>query len=351
MASIQKKRDRFAAELIRRKVPFENWNAIDDDSGRLRSSSNIIGLSLSAYGAAAFVFEFGFMILALLASFIFGGFFDINALRAQSSDLYYILMISSYIVYMFVPLILLAFLLRKSPVRDVAARRVRRPAELLPAAVVTIGFYFVGVLASGGLSYLLSLIHLQPSEPDFALPSALLPRILFVVLTCALAPVMEEFVFRGFILHALRRFGDVFAVVVSALLFALLHGNLVQGPFAFVVGLALGYFVLRFGSIWATVVLHACVNSVSLLISLAELRWGDKTMGLALSYAAGPFILLMVLCIAYFALRSAKDGHVLKKPDSGIPHGMRARRFFLTPGFWLFAAISVAFIVSNLHAV
>lgn len=72
---------------------------------------------------------------------------------------------------------------------------------------------------------------------------------------CLLGPVAEEILFRGLVLRSLQPYGKKFAILVSALLFGLFHGNLMQAPFAFVVGLVLGYVALEY-HIWWAVVLH-----------------------------------------------------------------------------------------------
>ena len=56
-----------------------------------------------------------------------------------------------------------------------------------------------------------------------------------------LAPISEELIFRGFVLRSLRPYGKRFAILGSAFLFGLFHGNLLQTPYAFLVGLVLGY--------------------------------------------------------------------------------------------------------------
>jgi membrane protease YdiL (CAAX protease family) len=53
------------------------------------------------------------------------------------------------------------------------------------------------------------------------------------------APIGEEILFRGLILRSLQPFGKKFAILASAILFGLFHGNIVQSPYAFVVGLVL----------------------------------------------------------------------------------------------------------------
>ena len=92
-------------------------------------------------------------------------------------------------------------------------------------------------------------------------------RALSFVHHCIAAPVVEELVFRGAIMQSLRRFGDTFALFVSSLLFGLVHGNLVQAPMAFVTGLAIGYFVLRTGSLRAGMAIHFVNNALAVVLS------------------------------------------------------------------------------------
>ncbi len=76
---------------------------------------------------------------------------------------------------------------------------------------------------------------------------------------CLLGPIAEEILFRGLVLRSLQPYGKKFAILVSSLLFGLFHGNLMQAPFAFVVGLVLGYVALEY-NIWWAVVLHLINN-------------------------------------------------------------------------------------------
>lgn len=76
-----------------------------------------------------------------------------------------------------------------------------------------------------------------------------------------LGPLTEEIVFRGAVLRFLEKYGKVFAIVVSAVLFGVFHANLTQSIFAFAVGLVLGYVALEFSFKWA-VGLHILNNLV-----------------------------------------------------------------------------------------
>ena len=75
------------------------------------------------------------------------------------------------------------------------------------------------------------------------------------------APIMEEIIFRGLVLRHLEPYGKSFAIVMSAFLFGIFHGNLVQTPYAFLVGLVLGYVAIEYNILWA-MVLHMINNLV-----------------------------------------------------------------------------------------
>ena len=76
-----------------------------------------------------------------------------------------------------------------------------------------------------------------------------------------LAPVAEEILFRGLILRNLLPYGKKIAIFVSALLFGLYHGNIIQSPFAFAVGLVLGFVAVEYNIVWA-MALHMFNNLI-----------------------------------------------------------------------------------------
>lgn len=89
--------------------------------------------------------------------------------------------------------------------------------------------------------------------------------ILFVMLT-VIAPVFEEFIFRGAVLHFLQPYGNGIAIFVSAFLFGIYHGNFMQFFYATVLGIALGYITVATKSLFCSTLLHAMFNSISGII-------------------------------------------------------------------------------------
>lgn len=84
---------------------------------------------------------------------------------------------------------------------------------------------------------------------------------------CLLAPVTEEILMRGFALDGLKRtYGAVTALLVSSLLFALLHFNMVQTLSAFICGLILGVLYLRTGSLLCCMIAHGGYNLISFFL-------------------------------------------------------------------------------------
>jgi hypothetical protein len=84
-----------------------------------------------------------------------------------------------------------------------------------------------------------------------------------IVRVVVLAPVVEELIFRGVIFSGFKKnFRPIWAVILSALLFALFHLNPWQlGP-TFLLGLLLGFVRLRTGSLLAAIFTHALHNGM-----------------------------------------------------------------------------------------
>lgn len=91
-------------------------------------------------------------------------------------------------------------------------------------------------------------------------------RIMFLY-TMLAAPFLEEFVFRGLIFYIGREgFGFCGANVLQALMFGLYHGNLIQGIYAFVLGLLLGYMAEHRRNMAEPVLLHIVVNATGIWV-------------------------------------------------------------------------------------
>lgn len=115
-------------------------------------------------------------------------------------------------------------------------------------------------LFATALEWLLNLVGLSAMQALEAasITSTGVSMFLYVTL---IGPIAEELLFRGLVLRILRPYGKQMAIFVSALFFGLFHGNIVQSPFAFLLGLVLGYITVEYSIVWA-IVLHIINNLV-----------------------------------------------------------------------------------------
>lgn len=107
------------------------------------------------------------------------------------------------------------------------------------------------------------------------------------------APILEEFLFRGVIMSRIRAdLSAIPAVIGSALLFGIYHGNWTQGIAAFILGLFLAAACEIFDALFLSILMHASVNIFSTLLLGTE-------AGLALlNEPAAPLVLLLYCLIS-----------------------------------------------------
>ena len=115
----------------------------------------------------------------------------------------------------------------------------------------------------------------EPDIDDFS--TTFTGKIVMVIYGCLIAPVTEEFFYRGMLLKLFSRANQRFAVFMSAFLFGLAHGNLPQFLLAFLVGIFLGHITLKHNSIVPAIICHIAVNSKSDLMTVIENSLGKNT--------------------------------------------------------------------------
>ena len=140
------------------------------------------------------------------------------------------------------------------------------------------------------------------------------------------APIAEELLFRGLVLRQLEPYGKRFAIVLSAFAFAVFHGNLVQIPYAFLVGLVLGYTAMEYNICWA-MVMHM-INNLVLADMLPRL-----TAGLPELVANGIFGMIILFCgVASVVILIVRWKEIRAYRQENKIQGSCASAFFTSPG-------------------
>ena len=87
-----------------------------------------------------------------------------------------------------------------------------------------------------------------------------------ILASCVVVPVTEELLFRGIILRrAVMMSGEKMGILCSALLFGIIHMNLVQFLYAAVLGVLLAILVLKTKKVSLTIIGHASANLIAIL--------------------------------------------------------------------------------------
>ena len=172
----------------------------------------------------------------------------------------------------------------------------RRPEKglTLPLLLMGIGFCAFANLAANTITGILGGFGIEVYSPTYA-SSKTLPEFILTFIAVGITPaIVEEFAFRGVVLGALRRFGDGFAILVSSLVFGLMHRNLSQIPFAFLVGIIMAFAVIKSGSLITSILIHLLNNGISVVISTVTEQMGND-MAVTVIYS-----LYFSVCLIFF---------------------------------------------------
>lgn len=152
---------------------------------------------------------------------------------------------------------------RKRKASGDAGRGTKREAlllSLLAAAAIAFCIFGNALIQAMGLNPD-SVSAMQPVYNEIPFPFLLL-------LFAGFTPFAEEFVFRGLVYTGLRRrFPPLLSVFLSAFCFGLYHGELIQGTYAFCMGLILGLSMEHSGDIRMPWLLHGLANGLPLCLS------------------------------------------------------------------------------------
>ncbi len=165
------------------------------------------------------------------------------------------------------------------------------PAVVAAALGINVLFNLLGFMDK-------SVAFTQMQEQRYSAPLALA-----LVLYGVAAPVAEEFLFRGIVYNRTKKYmGLKAALFVSAALFAIYHGNLISGIYAFLMGLLITYLYEKTGNYLVPVAAHMIANVCTYVLS-----YTGVLDSLLFNWAAW-LVLLAVGAGSTFMLIKSKDG-------------------------------------------
>ncbi len=135
----------------------------------------------------------------------------------------------------------------------------------------------IAIVALFGIQYFISCMDFVLVNIGYKLDLLGLPLdnvgwlVVNVLLVALLPAIFEEIIFRGIILQGLRKtLSDSMAIVLSALMFAIMHTSLQQFIYPFLLGLILAWVATRTGSTFASMIIHFTNNFLVVLIAFIQ---------------------------------------------------------------------------------
>ncbi len=160
--------------------------------------------------------------------------------------------------------------------------------------------------------------------------SANIADVLISMIVIAVIPaIIEEVCVRGIVLQPLRRYGDKFAILMSSIIFSLLHGNMEQIPYTLTAGLLLGYVAVATGSLWPGIIIHFINNLIAAVISgVLDLYGTTPSTIVAIAIYGSIFVIGIIGAIKYMKLNYKVVFH---KGVNTLKTGEKWEAFFLNP--------------------
>lgn len=139
-----------------------------------------------------------------------------------------------------------------------------------------------GMICCIGANYAVSIlmilcesIGIKLTQSEMLEPDSVFSCIMFVVAVAVVPAICEEFAMRCCSLQLLRNYGKGFAVFSVSIVFGILHGNVIQFVFAFLIGLVLGFVTIKTDSIVPAILIHAFNNGMSAVQSIVNYAAGE----------------------------------------------------------------------------
>ncbi len=211
----------------------------------------------------------------------------------------------------------------------------------LPLVLIGVGFCSFANIAVSMAGSLFEQFGIDYDVSFAENPKGIIGFILSFIATAIVPALVEEFACRGLILGSLKKFGEGFAVIVSAAVFGLMHGNFQQIPFAFLVGLILGFITVKSGSIWLACLVHSLNNCISVFMDYA--LGGLSTMTQNIIYNAY-LMVAMLAAIVGICILHLKENSTLtfKKSDNECSEVEKFKWFFTAPLIIIFIIVCFA---------
>ncbi len=178
-------------------------------------------------------------------------------------------------------------------------------------------------------------------------PQDLPQAVCYFVVLAILPPICEEVLCRASVTGLLKHFHPWTAVWVSAFAFGMMHATVQQIPFAFALGLVLGFVYVKTGNLLYPILFHFVNNAFACLLTYLS-RWAGAEVQTLVGYGADLFFVIYGALSVLWLIR--KKQFTLRE----IPHSLSAadarQAVRKAPFFWIFTGLYAGLTVITLFS-
>ena len=229
---------------------------------------------------------------------------------------YYLSIFTQIGIILLLPTLLLKFI-TKSKTKDVVKfccyKKVSYKVVLVSVLLGAVVF-FLNVYVSNFFNSIISLFGYKHASSGGTADASWLGLVLSLICTAVLPAICEETLHRGMLLNGNSMLGVKKSILISGVLFGLLHLNIEQFFYATIIGLFLGYLCWGCSSIWPCIIVHFMNNALSVLLSFASAKgWAvGKIFDSIAVFVAGNkiigvlFFILLLCLLVYLAVEMVR---------------------------------------------
>lgn len=195
---------------------------------------------------------------------------------------------------------------------------------VIKAIILTLLCQELSTFLNVGVMTFLEFFNLEVTYFDYEISTDFVTISGDLISSIIFAPIAEELFFRGIILRNTAKISQNFAIFFSALIFGLMHGNPYQLVGGFLMGVSLGYFTIKTGSLVPAIIAHIAVNfnaSIGQITDLIDVRIYD--------YIYYP-LMILILGVGFITLAVMKRRGELKLPAYTDYHRKRTFPILIT---------------------
>ena len=235
-----------------------------------------------------------------------------------------------------IPFTVLAIVFKKRFVTPLVPTKKLGAAKASAWVALGMGGCLIANIATNGVIKLFDFFGYELTQPELVKPDSVIALFAVVVSTAIAPAIFEEYAFRCCTLGVLRRYGKGFAVFAVSIIFGLIHANVIQFIFAFMVGLILGYITVVTDNVIPAMFIHGLNNGISVTSDFITYFAGEAATKSAEVYLIVGWALLAIAGLVYLVVHNSLTPQKEEKstqPKSRLSFGTKL--LCLLPGLAL----------------